>query len=258
MSNSIQKRFRNFLTVWAGQTVSIIGSGLTAFAMSVWLFTETGNATPIAITGLSQWLPRILLAPIAGMVADRYSRKLVMILSDTIAAAATGVAAVLVITGSLEVWHIYAVAAVTGVAGSFQTPALLASITMIVKKQDFARASGMTQVSRAMEMVAAPVIAGMLVGPIGLGGVILVDLATFLVGVLTLTVVPIPNPERSARTQAEEGEGTLRRALYGLRYISARGGLMAMMIYFALVNFAANMSAILIAPMVLSFADAAT
>lgn len=251
------KKFSTFVTIWLGQSVSMIGSGLTTFAMSVWLFQQTGNATPIAVTALSQWIPRIALAPIAGMLADRYSRKLIMVLSDTLAAIATGIAALLVLSGALEVWHIFAIAALTGVAGSFQQPAFTASITMIVKKEDFSRAAGMTQISHALEAVAAPVIAGMLIGPIGLAGIIFVDLATFTVAMGTLLISRVPNPERSETTAREEGESTLRRTLYGLRYISARRGLLAMMIYFAVVNFAANMSSILVSPMVLSFADAA-
>ncbi len=251
------KKLRTFLTIWFGQTVSTIGSGMTAFAMSVWLFQETGNATPIALTALSQWVPRIALAPIAGMVADRYSRKVVMILADVLAAVATATAALLVLSGNLQVWHIYAVAAVAGVAGSFQVPAFTASITMIVKKEDFSRAAGLTQVTQALESVASPLVAGILIGPLGLAGVIFVDLATFSAAMVTLAISRIPNPARSEQTTQEEGESALQRTLYGLRYVAARGGLMAMMIYFALVNFAANMSMILTSPMVLSFSDPA-
>jgi MFS family permease len=251
------KRFSTFLVIWLGQTISRIGSGMTTFAISVWLFQETGNATPIAVTALSQWIPRIVLAPLAGMVADRYSRKAVMILADTLAAVATATAAVLVLSGQLEVWHIFVVAGVTGIAGSFQSPAFTASIAMIVKKEDFSRAAGLTQVTQALESVASPVMAGMLIAPIGLAGVIFVDLATFSAAVVALLVSRVPMPARSRTTVAEEGSGGLKRALYGLRYIADRGGLMGMLIYFALVNFAGNMAAILISPMVLSFANAA-
>ena len=129
------KSFMPFLTIWIGQTISLLGSGLTGFSLSVWVFSQTGNATPIALTALSQWLPRIVLAPLAGIVADRYRRKLVMILADSAAAVATAIGAALVFTGNLELWHIYAIAAMLGTAGAFQSPAMTASVTMLVDKE---------------------------------------------------------------------------------------------------------------------------
>ena len=245
-----------FLPIWLGQTVSLIGSGLTGFALSVWLFQQTGNATPMALTALSQWVPRIVLAPVAGIVADRYSRKAVIALSDTGAAIATAVGAFLVATGRLEVWHVYLIAAAAGTAGAFQAPAFTASVTLLVDKRHYARASGMRQASDALEAIAVPVMAGMLLGVVGLVGIIVIDLATFVVAVSTVLAVRIPNPPRPASAEDEADLRGLRAALYGLRYIGARRGLLAMLLYFAVVNFVANTAGVLLAPMVLSFSDA--
>lgn len=249
--------FARFATIWSGQTVSMIGSGLTGFALAVWLFQQTGNATPMAITALSQWVPRILLAPVAGMVADRYSRKLVMLAADTGAAVTTAAGAWLVAAGNLQVWHVYLLAMMIGSFGAFQDPAFTASITLLVDKRHYARAAGMRQASAALEAIAAPLVAGLLMGVIGLAGVILIDLATFAVGLLTLLPVRVPNPDRSASPEAGVSGGGLREALYGMRYIAARRGLLAMLVYFAIVNFFANMSSVLLPPLVLSFSDAA-
>lgn len=249
--------FGRFLTIWSGQTVSMIGSGLTGFALAVWLFEQTGNATPMAITALSQWLPRIVLAPFAGMVADRYSRKLVMLCADAGAAAMTAVGAALVVSGGLEVWHVYLLAMMIGTFESFQDPAFTASITLLVDKKHYARAAGMRQASAALESIAAPLIAGLLLGVIGLGGVIIVDLATFAAGFATLIAVRVPDPPRRAAGEEDARQRGLRDAVYGMRYIAARRGLLAMLLYFALVNFFANTSAVLLPPLVLSFSDAA-
>ena len=254
--NAPRKGMRSFLTIWVGQTVSLLGSGITGFALSVWIFSQTGNATPIALTALSQWLPRIVLAPVAGIVADRYRRKLVMIAADSFAAIVTAVAAFLVIGGGLEIWHIYILAAMHGIAGSFQQPAMTASITMLVDKENLSRAAGMQQVSHAIEAIATPMIAGILMPVIGLFGVIIVDLATFLVGAGTLIATHIPQPkQRDERAEGQREKG-LRAAVYGLKFIAGRPGLLAMMIYFALVNFSANFAAIVIPPLVLSLSNA--
>lgn len=250
------KSFMPFLTIWIGQTISLLGSGLTGFALSVWVFSQTGNATPIALTALSQWLPRIVLAPLAGIVADRYQRKLVMILADSAAAVATAIGAALVFTGNLELWHIYAIAAMLGTAGAFQSPAMTASVTMLVDKEQFSRAAGMQQTSHALEMVATPVIAGVLLPVIGLFGIIIIDLSTFLVGVITLVISPIPQPKRSAAEESADALRGFRKAIYGMKFIFERNGLLAMMLFFALVNFAANLSSVVLPPLVLTISDA--
>ncbi len=85
-ANQAPKVMRTFLIIWAGQLVSLIGSGLTSFALGVWIYDQTGQATPFALTGLFGSLPGVLLAPVAGVVADRWNRRLIMIVTDTGAA----------------------------------------------------------------------------------------------------------------------------------------------------------------------------
>jgi MFS family permease len=133
---------------------------------------------------------------------------------------------------------------------------MTASVTLLVDKKDYTRAAGMQQTSAAIESIAAPIVAGLLLGVIGVVGVIVVDIATFLIGVVTLAIVHIPN---AAKDQAHETEPLrgLKAALFGLSYIVKRKGLFAMLLYFALVNFSANMAAVLISPLVLSIGDSA-
>ena len=101
------KRMKSFLIIWFGQLISIIGSGLTGFGLSVWIYEQTGQALPIALNALFVNLPRVLLAPFAGAIADRYDRRSIMILADIGAAVATLGVVVMLLTGRLEVWHIY-------------------------------------------------------------------------------------------------------------------------------------------------------
>lgn len=251
---------RTFLIVWIGQIISIIGSGMTSFALGVWIYQETRQATPFAITVLLGSLPRLLLTPVAGSLADRWNRKRLMILADTGNAVITLVTALLVFSGGLQVWNIYLLAMFGSAFSAFQEPAYTASITMLVPKKELARASGMMQMGQAIEMLIAPLLAGALFGVIGLGGIIVIDFVTYFFAVGALFWVHIPQPEikemdgKSGKTRF----GTVLADMgFGLDYLRQRAGLLGLLLYFALVNFLLNFSAVLMAPLVLSTAGAA-
>ncbi len=114
---------RTFLTIWVGQLMSMIGSGLIGFALAVWIFDQTGQATPFALTALFGTLPRVLLSPVAGVVADRRNRKMIMLVSDSLAGVLTLVTAVLLMTGRMQVWMIYVISFFESVFAAFQAPA---------------------------------------------------------------------------------------------------------------------------------------
>ena len=250
------KNMRTFFIIWTGQVISLLGSGLTSFALGVWIFQETGQATPFALTVLFASLPRILLAPLAGSLADRWNRRLLMILADTGNALVTLVVILLIFTNSLEVWNIYLVALAGSICGAFQEPAYTASVAMLVPKKDLARASGLAQTAQALEMLVAPMLAGVLFVTIGLQGIILIDFVTYFFAVGALLIVKIPQPKfREEQSQSGRGK-VLRDALFGWNYLRTRTGLFGLLLYFALVNFLLNFAAVLTGPLVLSFADA--
>ena len=133
-TESTPKGMRTFMIIWGGELISMLGSGLSGFALGVWVFTKTQQATPFAITVLLANLPRILLAPLAGSLADRWNRRWLMILAD-LGSALTTLAAVLVLSfGDLQLWHIYTIVVLSSICGAFQEPAYMASITMLVPK----------------------------------------------------------------------------------------------------------------------------
>jgi len=251
------QNMKKFLTIWLGQLVSIIGSGMTSFALGVWIYEQTGQATPFAMTVLFASLPRILLSPVAGSLADRWNRRLVMILSDTGSALVTILAVVLFSLGELQVWHIYVIAATSSVFAAFQEPAYTASITMLVPKKDLARASGMVQMTQALEMIIAPLLAGILFVTIGLNGIFLIDFVTYFFAIGALLLVKIPQPKLD-EGELEVKKGTIwRDILFGWNYLRSRPGLFGILTYFALVNFLLNFAAVLYIPMILAFATAA-
>ncbi len=249
---SSPKNMTTFLVIWVGQFVSLVGSGLTGFGLSVWIYTQTGQATPMAITALAYNLPRILISPIAGSIVDRFNRKLIMVLADTAAFFVTLAYGALIYTDSLQVWHIYLLAAVSSAFGSFQEPAYRASITMMVPKKQLARAAGIQQIGSAMQMILVPVLAGVLYGLIGFRGIIIIDIVTYFFAIGALIWAHIPQPEQVTDTGSEE-RSMLKDAFFGWRYLRERPGLISLLLYFAVVNFFLSLSNVLSAPLVLSF-----
>jgi len=244
-----------FLVIWIGQVISIIGSGLTSFALGVWVYQETGSASQYALILLSFAIPNLLFSPVAGAIADRWDRRKVMILSDSGAALSTLFIALLLAAGRLEPWHIYLSAALNSTFGVFQHPAYTAATTMIVPKKHLARASGLTQMGRAISQIAAPMLAGILIGKIRIQGVILVDFLTFFFAVGALLLVRIPHPEPTTE-EAETERSMWKDASFGWAYLMKRPGLMGLLSMFALVNFSMGMVSALFTPMVLSFSSA--
>jgi MFS family permease len=166
---------RSFLVVWFGQVVSLIGSGLTTFAMAVWIFERTGQATPFALAALSGTLPRILISPVAGVLADRLNRRRVMILADTGSALATLAALFLLRGGELQVWHIYAISA----AGASQRRRAATRPLSLMVEGRVGRVNGLVSCPSDGALV-SPIPAGALFGSLGLEGIIRIDLLTFL------------------------------------------------------------------------------
>ncbi len=251
------RNMKTFMVIWLGQLISIIGSGLTGFAMGVWIYDQSGQATPFAVNALFATLPSVLMMPFAGVLADRFNRRYLMIMADTGAAAVTGVAAALLFLGDLRIWHIYLITLVGATFSTFQRPAYMASITMLVPKKDLARAGGMMQMGSSIQAILTPLMAGALYGLIGLRGVILIDAATYVFAVGALAMVHIPQPERSVGDSAGGERSFLEDALFGWKYLRARPGLLGMLLYFATVNFFLSFSGVLSSPLVLSFSSAA-
>jgi DHA3 family macrolide efflux protein-like MFS transporter len=245
---------RTFLTVWAGQLVSITGTTLTGFGLQIWVYLETGSVTRLALVSLAFALPSVLLSPIAGALVDRWDRRLTMLGADLLAGAATLALAVLYFGGGLEIWHLYLLAGVGALGNAFQAPAWMAAIPLLVPKRHLGRANGLVQANEAVALVAAPAIAGAMLATLGLGAVLLTDVATFLVAVVTLVMVrfpPTPKGEYAAT-------GSLRTDVAaGWRYLRDRSGLLWLLVIYAGVNFVLAFVNVLIIPLIVSFTSEA-
>ena len=240
-----------FTIVWLGQVVSLLGTAMTGFALTIWAWQVTEQATALALVGFFTFGPTVLLSPVAGALVDRWNRKLVMMLSDLGAGAATVVTLALYGSGGLEVWHLYVLGAWTGAFGAFQFPAYSAAISTMLPKAQYARASGMLSLAESTSAIAAPVLAGVLLAVIGIGGIMVIDIVTFTVALLTLLWVAIPQPDASE--EGRESRGSLfEESLYGFRYIVKRPSLLGLQLVFTAINLIATFGFIVLAPMILA------
>jgi MFS family permease len=241
-----------FLVIWAGQTVSLLGSGLTAFALGVWVYLETGSVTRFALINVSAAVPTLLFSPVAGALVDRWDRRRTLIDSDLCAGLSSAVLFVLLRLDALELWHIYLLVGLASVSNAFQWPAFTASTTLLVPPRQFSRAAAMSQTGFAVSQVTGPALGGVLLVTAGLDWVIAIDFLTFLVAVGTLAAVRIPAPEPMEPEEGDDGSllGEVRR---GWRYIKERRGLMGLLLLFAVSNFSIGMLQALLPPLMLSF-----
>lgn len=244
--------FRVFTLIWFGQMVSLLGSGLTSFALGVWVYQRTGSVTQFALLTLFTTLPGILISPVAGVFIDRWDRRFCLILSDAGAGLSTLVIALLLFMSWLEVWHIYLAIALSSTFNAFQWPAYSAATTLLVPKQYLGRASGMVQFAEAAAKIVSPALAGLLVAIVKLQGVLLLDVATFLFSLVTLLLVQFPKPN-IAKNETENGS-LLLQAAYGWTYISKRPGLLGLLVFFAVNNLLTGVVSVLFTPLVLAFA----
>lgn len=247
---------RTFSIIWFGQLVSVLGSQITNFALGLWVLQRTGAVTPFALTFLATLLPALFLAPIAGSLVDRWNRRTVMLLSDFGSALGTLLIWGLIAFGSLDLWVIYLVAALKSTLGVFQSPAYASVVPQLVPGSQLGRANGMIQGAEAIALLLSPILAGMLLPLINLGGIVLLDLATFMVAVLTLMWVRAPQvrPE-SGDTQPEPITVSI---VGGWRYILAHPGILGLIIFFGFSNFLAGVVQVLVIPLILSFVSVST
>lgn len=240
-----------FSVVWVGQAVSLLGTSMTNFALTIWAFELTGTATALALVGFFYLVPMLVVSPVAGALVDRSNRKLMMMISDLASGMITIALFALYVGDGLQIWHLYLGAAISGTFQTFQWPAYSAAITLIVPKKHYARAHAMTELAGNSTGIFAPLMAGALLGFIGLQGIFIIDIVTFTVAIGTLLLVSIPQPK--ATEEGRQGKGSiLSESLYGFKYIFQRKSLLGLQLVFMAGNFFATISYTLYAPMVLA------
>ncbi|MEM7331133.1 MAG: MFS transporter [Chloroflexota bacterium] len=254
MNNSVFTKERAFYAIMAGQMVSTIGSSMTRFGLGIWVLQETGNTAVYSILLFFAVLPLGLGSLFAGPLVDRWDRRTVLIVGNIVASFSTLVVALLFFADVLEFWHLYVALAVNGVANAFIFPALDASVPLLVAKEQLGRASGLTQMIQAFEIILGPALAGLVLGGLGLGAIFVVDFVTFGASIVALLLVAIPRPTAN---QDEAGQQTLWQSFtFGVTYIRERPAFLYLMGFVTLTMLLMpGFGYALVTPLVLSFAD---
>lgn len=247
------KKMSRFITIWIGQVLSGLGSGMTSFALGVWVYNQTGEVTKYSIIGLMALVPAIIVSPFAGALVDKWNRKKVLFIANGGPALTTLFALLIQTYSTLELWHIIIVAVINSVCGAFFWLAFSTSTTLMVPKTQLGRTSGMVQIGQAIAQIAAPVSAGYMVGRFGLSPVLLIDCLTFVFALWTIAITPIPEPDRSNEGYRDSKESIWKDSLFGLSFIIHRTGLLLLLLYYAVFNFTLSMVIVLATPFVLTF-----
>ena len=235
----------------AGQAISILASTMVEFAVSIWVFEQTGSATVLGGMTTAFTVPFLLLTPVAGVMVDRYNRKLMMMASDIMASLGTMGILILYFTGNLEIWHFYIVNALVGVGNAFHWPAYSAAITTLVPKEHYGRANGMISFVEAGPGIAAPMLAGFLLPLIQLRGILVIDLVALALAIGALALVSVPQPAKTV--EGKEGEGGLfKEALFGFTYILKRPSLTGFVVIVFLSNLFCGFCNAVLSPLILS------
>jgi MFS family permease len=172
---------RTFFIVWIGQLASMLGSEMTNFAITIWAWSVTQQATPLSLILFFTQTPKVIAALFAGVLVDRWDRQKLMIVGDILAGCSTIAILFLFLSDRLEIWHLYLTSAVNGLFGFLQSLAYSASLSAIIPQQHYTRATALNSVQMSSAYIFAPALAGTLYPIIGLTGILSIDIVTFFI-----------------------------------------------------------------------------
>ncbi|GAA1621272.1 hypothetical protein GCM10009733_017270 [Nonomuraea maheshkhaliensis] len=241
-----------FLAIALSQLVSVTGSALTEFAVPLWIYTTTGSVALFALMAVVGLVPGMLTAPIAGAIIDRTSRRRVMLAGDTAAFTIQLALGVLLWTGNLSTGMIYPLLGCLSVALTFQRLAYFSAVPQLVPKHYLGHAVGITQLGNGTAQLLVPIFAVGLLSAIGLGGILLLDIAGYAVAIVVLLVVRFPATMPWRRRESIKNE-----ILGGLRYSLGHRGFVAMLLFFVVLNVFLAPLLLMFSPLVLAFAGLA-
>ena len=252
MINKFRKLFEGlhtFLILWATQGLSALGSSMTSYALVIWSYEQHGSAFASALLTVCSYAPYVLLSIFAGALSDRWNKKATMLICDSFAALCTLSVLMLLITGRLDLWHLYVLNALNGLGNTFQQPASDVAVSLLTPKAQYQRVAGMRTFSNSLVTVLSPVIATALLGFLGIYSVIVFDLLTFSTAFTALAFfIRIPDPRRQFRdrptgistSEVPAEESVLQSALAGLKYLKRNRGILDLILFLAAINLVAS------------------
>lgn len=181
--------YKKFIILWLGELISTIGSGLTAFGLGVYVLKTTGSATSMALVTLCGFLPSLLLSIFAGVLADKYDRRLMMVLGDGLSGMGILFILVMMLINKCDLWHIYTGVLISSTFSSLMQPAFNATITDLVGKENYTKASGLVSIAGSSRFLISPLLAGILLSYFDIEILLIIDICTFIITVGVTLVI---------------------------------------------------------------------
>lgn len=245
--------FRKFLILWIGEFISAIGSGLTSFGLGIYVYQLTGKASAMALVTLLAFMPSLLLSAPAGVLADRYDRRLLMLIGDSFSAIGIIYILVCMMGGGANLTAICIGVTISSIFSSLMEPAYKATVSDLLTEDEYAKASGMVQIAASSKFLIAPVLAGFLLSIYDIKLLLVIDISTFFVTVLTISIVrkglPAKVAEKTGNMAAELAEG--------YRYLRSKKGVFILAIVTSIITFFMGFIQTLSIPMILAYASEA-
>ncbi len=227
-----------FFTIWTGQAFSLLGSQLVSFAVIWWLTQTTGSATILATASLVGLVPQVVLGPFTGTLVDRWSRRLTMIVADSLIALATIGLAILFAIGHVQIWQVFVLLFIRSVCGGFHWPAMQASTSLMVPKEHLTRIQGLNQMLQGGMSIASAPLGALLLALLPMQGILAIDVFTAMLAVIPLLFFNVPQPERRDLQPEAQGKSTFWQDFKaGFKYVWSWPGLMLIGVMATLINF---------------------
>lgn len=231
------KELKPYLLLWSTQTLSALGSGMTGYALVLWIYLRSGSALQTALLSICSYAPYVVMSIFAGALSDRWDKKRTMLVCDLIAALSTVIVFILIKTNALIPWHLYLLNALNGLMNTIQQPASEVASTLLIPKDYYQKTSGLRSFSQSLNSILTPVLATALFAFAGIDLVIAVDLLTFALAFLTLLLfIRIPKSSEPKQTS----ENLLQSAKKGIEWLRKNPLILTLILYLASINLVAS------------------
>ena len=233
----MNKNLKTYIMLWSTQSISALGSGMTSYALVLWLYINSGSALKTALLSVCSYAPYVAMSIFAGALSDKWNKKKTMLICDLIAALSTATVLVLIKTENLQVWHLYLINALNGLMNTVQQPAGEVAATLLIPKEYYQKTSGMRSFSQSLNSILTPVIATAVFSFAGIETVIIADLTTFVIAFITLWIF-IKIPETSENEK--NSESLLKSAHSGLVWLKNKPLILILILFLSCINLVAS------------------
>jgi DHA3 family macrolide efflux protein-like MFS transporter len=249
---SQKRKMISFQLIAAGQLISILGSAMSNFAIGIWIWKTTGKATPFSIISVAFALSSLLFTPIAGVLVDRWPRKLSLILPAVVSSLMMGFLLILFVSNQIRLPYIYISAFIMGVANSFEFPAFTSLVTVMLPKEQYNKGNSYLSLIESAPGILAPILAGFLMTFMGIPGILAIDIVTFIVVILVILKIQIPNISEKIQKSGYQLREIAREAWEGFQFIGSRKPLLYLLMMWFFLNFFGGFSGVLFTPYILA------